>query len=334
VTTNFTIYSEWKLRQMRRRHAARLGLAALGLLAGTTSCVHGHDAALRPAAYSLTIELGPALPYDPTDLAPISSEQALAANARLPVHGQPGDRPASFVLLSDNSIDELRSLDCLSQAIYYEARSETEAGQRAVAQVVLNRMRHPSYPASVCGVVYQGPMKAGGGCQFTFTCDGSLRRRPIGAGWEQARRIAAEALSGSVYGPVGHSTHYHTNQVFPRWAPRLVKAAVIGSHIFYRFPGVGGQAASFRQAYAGREPMPLPNRLLPQARFQLASLSLPTSGAKADPASLVPTLTDALPKVRLTEQGLPESRIREAYRNAGRAIDEAAAPRLETVPLF
>ena len=149
----------------------------------------------------------------------------------------------------------MRSIDCLAQAVYYEARSEGEDGERAVAQVVLNRVRHPAWPNSVCGVVYQGPMRAGGGCQFTFTCDGSLRYAPAGAGWDEARRIAAEALGGRTFAPVGLATHYHTNAVFPAWAPRLVKTNVIGAHIFYRLPGLAGAPGAFANAYAGSEPI-------------------------------------------------------------------------------
>ncbi len=105
-------------------------------------------------------------------------------------------------------ISHLRASECLAQAVWYEAASESEAGQRAVAQVVLNRVAHPSWPNSVCGVVYQGSERSTG-CQFTFTCDGSLARRPSGMSWARAQRIADEALAGSVYAPVGLATHYH-----------------------------------------------------------------------------------------------------------------------------
>ena len=159
----------------------------------------------------------------------------------------------AFVAEARTEEDRLRSLDCLAQAIYYEAASESEDGQRAVAQVVLNRVRHPSYPNSVCGVVYQGSHLSTG-CQFTFTCDGSLARRPAIYAWARARRIAAEALSGEVYGPVGNATHSHTTAIYPYWAPSLVRAAVVGAHVFYRFPGSGGSAAAFTDRYAGVEP--------------------------------------------------------------------------------
>jgi Cell Wall Hydrolase len=144
-----------------------------------------------------------------------------------------------------------RSLECLTQAIYYEARGESEDGQRAVAQVVLNRVRHPAYPNSVCGVVYQGSERATG-CQFTFTCDGSMAAAIEPYAWERARRIAAAALGGSVYRPVGLATNYHTAAIRPYWAPSLVAEAVVGAHIFYRRPGAG--LASFSQAPSEEEP--------------------------------------------------------------------------------
>ncbi|MGB3167163.1 MAG: cell wall hydrolase, partial [Alteraurantiacibacter sp.] len=110
--------------------------------------------------------------------------------------------------------DHMRAQECMAQAIYYEAASESDAGQRAVAQVVLNRVAHPAYPRTVCGVVYQGSERQTG-CQFTFTCDGALARRPSASGWRRASRIAREALAGVVYAPVGTATHYHTLAVNP-----------------------------------------------------------------------------------------------------------------------
>ena len=159
----------------------------------------------------------------------------------------PGD-PAEPFQFADGQ-DSLRgnSLDCLTAAIYYEARSETLDGQRAVAQVVLNRARHPAFPNSVCGVVYQGSQRRTG-CQFSFTCDGSMQRGVRNqAGWETARQIAQAALSGFVYNPVGLATHYHTTAIRPWWAPSLTRAITVGAHIFYRWPGRWGDPTSFRQ---------------------------------------------------------------------------------------
>lgn len=147
-----------------------------------------------------------------------------------------------------------RAAECLAQAVWYEAASESEAGQRAVAQVVLNRVAHPGWPASICGVVYQGSERSTG-CQFSFTCDGSLARRPSGLSWARAERIAADALAGSVYAPVGLATHYHTLWVSPYWAGTLDHIGTIGAHRFYRTRGTSGQSAAFSNAYAGLEPV-------------------------------------------------------------------------------
>ena len=170
-------------------------------------------------------------------------------------------------------ITHLRASECLAQAIWYEAASESEAGQRAVAQVVLNRVAHPSWPASVCGVVYQGSQRSTG-CQFTFTCDGSLARRPGGLSWARAQRIASEALNGSVYAPVGLATHYHTLWVNPYWAPTLDHIGTIGAHRFYRTRGASGQASAFTGGYAGLEPV-VSGRTTPPP----ADMALPVAAA-------------------------------------------------------
>ena len=176
--------------------------------------------------------------------------------------------PAARALRVDSSgIDRTRALQCLTAAIYYEAASEADAGQRAVAQVVLNRVAHPSYPNTVCGVVYQGSERRTG-CQFTFTCDGSLARVPNRLFWHRAERVAAEALAGYVYSPVGLSTHYHTIAIHPYWANSLSYVGTIGAHRFYRFGGRAGQPATFRFAYVGGEPIAAPH-----ARSQTADAS-------------------------------------------------------------
>ena len=152
-----------------------------------------------------------------------------------------------------SAADRARAQQCLAMAIYYEAASESDAGQRAVAQVVLNRVAHPSYPNTVCGVVFQGSERSTG-CQFTFTCDGSLTRRALPMWWDRASRVARAALAGAVYAPVGMATHYHTLQVHPYWAPSLDHVTTIGAHRFYRWRGAAGQRAAFRAAYLGNEP--------------------------------------------------------------------------------
>jgi hypothetical protein len=128
-----------------------------------------------------------------------------------------------------------RELRCMAQAIYYEARSESYRGQVAVGEVVMNRVRSRHYPDSICSVVYQGSHRATG-CQFTFTCDGSLNRRARGRAWERAQNIAAQVMLGYTRAVTGRATHYHTTAVDPVWNSLLVKTMQVGEHIFYRFP--------------------------------------------------------------------------------------------------
>jgi hypothetical protein len=168
-----------------------------------------------------------------------------------------GNAARPFVLRS-GGVEHVRALRCLTDAIYYEAANEPDAGQRAVAQVTLNRLRHPAYPNSVCGVIYQGSERSTG-CQFSYSCDGSMARVPARISWLRAQNVAADALTGYVYTPVGMATHYHATYVYPAWAPRLNAIGTIGSHRFYSWKGQAGQPASFISNYAGREPHPGPN---------------------------------------------------------------------------
>lgn len=126
-------------------------------------------------------------------------------------------------------------LECLAQAIYYEARSESFAGQAAVAEVILNRVRHSAYPDSICGVVFEGSHRATG-CQFSFTCDGSMNRPVRGRSWRRAQLIAEHAALGFSTPVTRNATHYHTVAVNPHWSGSLVRTNTIGTHIFYRFP--------------------------------------------------------------------------------------------------
>ena len=165
---------------------------------------------------------------------------------------------ARALRLGTSGIDRTRALECLTAAIYYEAASEPDQGQRAVAQVVLNRVAHPSYPNTVCGVVYQGSERSTG-CQFSFTCDGALGRVPSRFFWARARDVAASALSGFVEPSVGLATHYHTNAVHPYWAPSLHFITTIGAHRFYSLMGRAGDSGTFRFAYSGGEPLAAPH---------------------------------------------------------------------------
>ncbi|MBV8688422.1 MAG: cell wall hydrolase [Alphaproteobacteria bacterium] len=203
--------------------------------AGTRAAASGSYAA--PGFQSLSLPLATEEPPPPEKLA---EEIAVGSPAR------------PFDIGGASGGDVQSALNCLTAAVYYEARSESEGGQRAVAQVVLNRVRHPAFPKTVCGVVYQGSNRTTG-CQFSFTCDGSLAHARERGAWERAQRIAEQALAGYVYAPVGLATHYHTTAIRPWWAAAMAKAVTIGSHIFYRWHGEWGDPRSFRRPYVGAE---------------------------------------------------------------------------------
>jgi spore germination cell wall hydrolase CwlJ-like protein len=181
----------------------------------------------------------------------LTPADAQALNALMPVANDALTPAPPFVLRASGPERERAQL-CMAQAIYYEAALEPLSGQQAVAQTILNRLRHPDFPKSVCGVVYQGAEQATG-CQFSFTCDGSRERAPVEPYWSQAEAVAAAALDGFVQPAVGSATHYHADYVFPRWGPQMVKIGQIGAHIFYRFPGPIGQVEALSSHYLGGE---------------------------------------------------------------------------------
>jgi spore germination cell wall hydrolase CwlJ-like protein len=195
-----------------------------------------------------------ALTLAPAALKPLSTTDALAANAAVAIADLPNPAAAPLAVPLADGLSFTRSLDCMTAAIYYEAATEPLDGQRAVAQVILNRVRHPAFPHTVCGVVFQGSERTTG-CQFSFTCDGSLARVPSVTGWARARQVASGALAGLVYSPVGWATHYHANYVVPYWASSLVKTATVGAHIFYRWNNGWGLPRAFTARYAGGEPI-------------------------------------------------------------------------------
>lgn len=184
------------------------------------------------AAVAAMIALGALLPRFPwrEKARPLTADEARASNAAVPI--VPGRLlPAKRFVFHGTPAAREQATECLATAALYEAGRDRRA-QRAVIQVVLNRVRLPGFPKTVCGVVYQGAERTAG-CQFSFTCDGSLARRPEHAGWDQARRLARQALGGYVFTPVGRASHYHTDWMVPYWRPTLDKVAQIQSHIFY-----------------------------------------------------------------------------------------------------
>ena len=230
-------------------------LVALGALALASAIAAGGAALSTPTLSGVSsAEPDKAVPAPPPLLVrKIAPTDALLVNGKIPLSAGPNPAAPPFSIAKLDQATRTRALECLTSAIYYEAGQESADGQRAVAQVVLNRARHPAFPSSVCGVVYQGSTRSTG-CQFTFTCDGSLQRRPDAAGWARARKVAEAALNGAVFGPVGMATHYHANYVVPYWASTLAKNAVIGAHLFYRWAGGWGKPAAFTQRYARLEP--------------------------------------------------------------------------------
>jgi spore germination cell wall hydrolase CwlJ-like protein len=296
-------------------------LATLPVLLSAASCVPPATSwgELAPVAGSVrlaaadtenSVEAPAVLASSLSRLAPAEEEKWHKAAG---LFEAPTAAPAMPFKASSDEGNRSRSLDCLTAAIYYEARSETDDGQRAVAQVVLNRVRHPAFPASVCGVVYQGSYRRTG-CQFTFTCDGSLRRRPIAHIWDRARRIAEAALSGEVYAPVGNATHYHTTAILPYWASSLTRSAVVGAHIFYRWKGGAGERSAFRQDYAGNEP----------------GAGAPRTASEADFGTPVATLSGARSVLRVERQQVYGATV-SIHRGAGVTVHRASEDTPEPV---
>lgn len=216
-------------------------------------------------------------------------------------------QPAQPFHLAGSGVDKARALQCLTTAIYYEAANEPADGQRAVAQVILNRVRHPAFPATVCGVVFQGSEKRG--CQFSFACDGAMDRAPSRTAWDRAARVAAGALAGQVFAPVGMATHYHTYAVTPVWNRGLVMTGVFGAHFFHRWKGWWGTAAAFRQPYRGGEPLPAPH-----VRTDLAAVMAPVVPMPA--MATVPAMAGRI----ATPIATPREAIQPAYAQSGTPI--------------
>ncbi|MGV3731558.1 MAG: cell wall hydrolase [Sphingopyxis sp.] len=184
----------------------------------------------------------------PMVLAPVNEADARAQNAKIALVTRGFVAPRPFVYAGSGDA-KARARDCLAAAMLYEAGDDAK-GQQAVGQVVINRARHPAFPKSICGVVFQGSERVTG-CQFTFTCDGALARRYSDAAWQRARNNADLMLSGGTYPPVGLATHYHTDWVRPYWSDSLEKIAIVDTHLFFRWPGYWGTPGAFRGAVSG-----------------------------------------------------------------------------------
>lgn len=308
-----TTLSAARLWHKHPRESLAIGVVAAAALiaaAGAAWSSPGLERLTRPSASTTPPAPPPLLVRD------IAPEQALNLNQNIPLASGPNPAATPFSTAGLSATARARALECLSSAVYYEAGNESEEGGRAVAQVVLNRVRHPAFPSSVCGVVYQGSTRASG-AQFSFTNDGSLRRQPDAAGWARASRLAEAALKGFVYAPVGWATHYHANYVLPYWAPTLAKNAVIGAHLFYRWAGRWGRPGAFTQRYARQEPDSSVLRAVSLAAF---------ASRAATPATLVEQKIEEIPGAEATtaEPGRVAIRFNLAQFNLAREAAEKA----------
>ena len=263
-------------------------LIALAALAVPLLLVR-YGPAVTPTRYHRPIALPPRHtvaatelpPVEPVTLVDVTPDDARAINADVPfVTG--AVTPARPFAFTGGAEDRARATDCLAAALIYEAGDDA-GGERAVAQVVLNRVRHPAYPKTVCGVVFQGSERSTG-CQFTFTCDGTLARHmPSPVAWQRARQLATAALGGSVDRRVGWATHYHADYVVPYWQSSLDKIAQVGAHLFYRWTGWWGTPRAFVGGGGAGEP----------GEAKLAALSPVHAGAAVAAGTLDPAATPA-----------------------------------------
>jgi len=310
---------------IKRAVVAAAAIAVPALAApGSFGSAPPPQAAVQPLGFEIPGESFPGSAFYYLENVPqmLAADSAPTASAALTPSGQPASlldiaRP---LRVSGSDSDHARAQRCMTQAIYYEAASESDAGQRAVAQVVLNRVTHPAWPNTVCGVVYQGSERTTG-CQFSFTCDGSLARQPSAIFWTRASRIAREALAGAVYAPVGLATHYHTLAVHPYWADSLEQVTVIGAHQFYRWPGAAGSRSAFTMRHIGGEPLPgraptsppPPDPLSPPVLTVTAALDNFAPIAIATPVPEIAAVPVPAPTNNLPASGS----VRSEYANSG-----------------
>ncbi len=352
---------------MRWRHVGwRVGVAVVAVV--TTAAVPSlNDRAQQVAAQVVdAVTPDPATPPlpdvealmtgDPVaiDASANGLDPALVDAVLPPAAGAAPLVPARPFPRAGSPLDRARAQQCLTTAIYYEAASEPTDGKRAVAQVVLNRVTHPAFPGTVCDVVYQGSERWTG-CQFSFTCDGSMARAPARREWAESAAVAADALAGRVFAPVGLATHYHTWRVWPAWGRTLVSTTTIGAHIFHRLRGYWGTAAAFRAGYRGGEPMPGPHARLGPPPESIASAPSPDdpatrpiastgafaavpappaptpraqASAAAPPAATVAGARTALEDRRavgVVSSDLPTSTVKPEYAESGRWKGDAPA---------
>jgi spore germination cell wall hydrolase CwlJ-like protein len=233
------VFEPWQAGEMTTTLPTNSVQSPAAAAAGSTGAAVGRTTPSVSRAIALSSTTPAPADSTPVEIAaaPVSAPQSLRLDRGLKPDTTVAtrldpERPRYAELINPDNLDKEQR--CLAEAVYFEARSEPEDGQAAVAQVVLNRVRSGLYPSSICGVVYQNRHRHLA-CQFTFACEGKALRITESESWDDAKRIAADVLEGKTYlADVGGATHYHANYVRPYWSRRLKKMDVIGRHIFYK----------------------------------------------------------------------------------------------------
>ena len=213
-----------KAQKMSGWAAGIVSIATIALvipMIGSKASDQRSNAAWLDAAHDFRLHMSQISPAETADIERFQDTRSLRALSNIRIE---------HLRWSANRASEHQ---CLSEAIYYEARSESRSGQLAVADVVKNRVSSKHYPNSICGVVYENADRPYA-CQFSFACDGSMDQAPIGEAWERSKKMAQISLSGQVFDLTQNSTHYHTVNVDPDWAKTLELKKQVGFHLFYR----------------------------------------------------------------------------------------------------
>lgn len=282
--------------------------AAIGIWYAATSDMERTGASWRrelPPAATASLAIDPVLPappaVEPVEYVLVPEDEARRINGLVPLVTGPIPAAPPF-RLPVGGLEREKAATCLAAAAYYEAGDDA-TGQAAVIQVVLNRVLHPAFPANVCGVVFQGAQRQTG-CQFSFTCDGSMaRRRPQLAAWKRARAAADFALGGGVFRGVGTATHYHTDWVVPKWGAELDKIAIVHTHLFFRFKGPWGSPQALRTAYAGPEPIDPRIAMLAGAGVESQPWGAGVTGAGATAGNGIGPLPAPVPALATADLG-------------------------------
>jgi spore germination cell wall hydrolase CwlJ-like protein len=281
----------------RARSCALLSACAVGLASGGAYlAVDQARASVRPIKAPESARAAKAVASAPVP-AQLAADAPSALKAGLRLTSDP--TPAQPFQLRGALQNSSRDLDCLTAAVYYEARGETAAGQAAVAQVVLNRVRHPAFPKTVCGVVYQG-VHTGNGCQFSFACSGAIGRPHEQAAWRRSQEVAIHALEGGVMSAVGDATHFHAARAGASFGRGMTRVAQVGLQVFYKFSGYEGSPGRY---YA--EPRRSPENAEPQQVEARANGQYLMASAPTQQATVAAPAKDTAPAAAKTPAAKP-----------------------------